>query len=326
MKAEPNIEDLIVGHFDGSLTEQQEPELAEALTTTAEAKQLFLSYMRMEGRLHSLGRDGFLREPTTEPAVELDRPVQQPADVAPLVRPGRLRLFAASTSLAVCVAVVLMLLSGVWPSSVSASSVLQRTQAAAAELIDRTYRVTISRGGDRSTSRELKVDVRGGGRFVVRPVDDTYVMGNDGTDYWVKRANGPVWVTSDIRSLAPELKREFPDRWLVEIATSPNEPLLLGMADLLLLIERKHDVELMDSGRASEHHVRATLRSGRRNAPERIEFWADADSGVAIRAVVEWSNGKKVRFELVESTKLSNQWYHLQTHAPERPVERLGAR
>ncbi|MDP6557516.1 MAG: hypothetical protein QGF59_17280 [Pirellulaceae bacterium] len=324
-----HTEDLIIGHFDGTLNEEQERKLAEALATSAEAKKLFLSYMRMEGRLHSLGRDGFLREPIAEPAVGPERPAPQPVDDAPVVRRGRQpsnflrsRLFAASTSLAVCAAVILLLSFWVlWPSSVSASSVLQKAQQAAAELIDRTYRVTLSHAGRRSQTRELTVDVRGGGRFVVRPVEGAYVMGSDGTDYWVTRPSGPVWVTSDFRSL----KRKIPDRQLLGIAASPNEPLLLEMADLLALIERKYDVELVDSANVNEHHVRATLRSGRRNAPELIEFWADADSGVGLRAEIEWSNGRQMRFELVESVKLSDQWYHHSEHAPGREVKRLDA-
>ena len=44
--------------------------------------------------------------------------------------------------------------------------------------------------------------------------------------------------------------------------------------------------KLIDSASVSEHHLRATLRSGRRNAPERIDFWADAGSGVSLRAEV----------------------------------------
>ena len=154
------IENLIVGHFDGTLNEEQEKELATALATSAESKQLFLSYMRMEGRLHSLGRDGFLREPAAESVAEPEQSATHTADTAPLVRNGRrrLRLFAAS-SLAVCAAVMLILLSGVLlPSTVNANSVLKRAQAAASELIDRTYRVTISREGERSSMRELRVD------------------------------------------------------------------------------------------------------------------------------------------------------------------------
>ena len=95
--------------------------------------------------------------------------------------------------------------------------------------------------------RELRVDVRGGGRFVLRPVDEAYVMGSDGTDYWLTRQDGPVWVTSDSRSLVPKLRRTMTNTWLFGIASSPNEPLLLDMAGVLSLIERRHDVELIDS-------------------------------------------------------------------------------
>jgi hypothetical protein len=332
MTSEPknpnHIEDLIVEHFDGSLTEEQEKELAEALVTSTEAKQVFLSYMRMEGRLHSLGRDGFIREPLAEPP-EI---VRLPDDTAPVVHSDkqrshsmRSRFLAAFMSLAVCAAAILMLTSGLWPSRVNASSVLQKAQQAAAELIDRTYRVKLSDAGKRSEARELTIDVRGGGRFVLRPVDGAYVMGSDGTDYWLTQQDGPVWVTSDRRSLLPELKRTIPNTWLFGIATNPKEPLLLEMADLLSLIERKYEVEIVDSASVTEHHVRATLRSGKRNAPEMIDFWADSDSGVALRAEIQWSNGRQMRFELVESATFSDRWYHYSQHAPGREVERLDA-
>ena len=189
-----DVENLVVGHFDGSLTVEQDRELAEALTATAEAKQILLSYMRMEGRLHSLGRDGFLREPMAEAVTAPGQSAPQPSGVTPVGQKSGhpvLRLFAASTSLAVCVAVILMLLTGVlWPPSVSASSVLQKAQQAAAELIDRTYLVTLSSTDERSPTRELRVDVRGGGRFVLRPIHGAYVLGSDGTDYWLTQQTG----------------------------------------------------------------------------------------------------------------------------------------
>ena len=157
----------------------------------------------------------------------------------------------------------------------------------------------------------------------MRPVDGAYAMGSDGTDYWVTQQSGPVWVTSDSRSLAPKLKRTIPNMWLFGIAASPDEPLLLGMAGLLSLAERRHDVELIDSASDSEHHVRATLRSDRRNAPERIDFWTDANSGVGLRAEARWSDGRQMRFELVESATFSDRWYHYSQHAPGRQVKRL---
>ena len=80
-----------------------------------------------------------------------------------------------------------------------------------------------------------------------------------------------------------------------------------------------------DSVIRTEHHVRATLRSDRRNAPERIDFWADVDSGVALRAEVRWPDARQMRFELIESMKLPNQWYHHSQHVPGREVVRLDA-
>jgi hypothetical protein len=309
------VEELIVGHFDGGLTEQQETELAEAIAASTASKQLFLSYMRMEGRLHSLGRDGFLREPVAEPP-EI---VRLPDDTSPVVHSDiqrshsmRSRFLAAFMSLAVCAAAILMLTSGLWPSRVNASSVLQKAQQAAAEMVDRTNRLILSypdaEGG--SVTQEFTTNVRGGGRFVIRPDDGSYVMGSDGTDYWLARQNGPVWVTGDFRSLDPELQGRIPNRGLLRLVASPDEPLLLDMSSLLSLIEREYEIELVDSTDVTEHHVRATLQSGKRNSVQVIDFWADPDSGVVLRLEMEWASDRQARFELVESPTLSDRWYH----------------
>lgn len=326
----PNqTEDLIVGHFDGSLIGEQESVLAEALATSAEAKQLFLSYMRMEGRLHSLGRDGFLREPVEEAALAAERPAPQPADDA--IRSAesrRLRLIAASSSLAVFTFVVLMLTTGIlWPATASANSVLKEAKQAAAELVDRAYRLTLTDSDETGTRRprEYAITARGRGRFVIQPGDGGYVMGSDGTDYWIARPQGPVWVTNDFRSLVPELQRKIPDRHLLNLVDSPDEPLLMDMSALLAHIERRFDIELVDSDNDAEHHVTATLQKDRRNRPEAIDFWADAASGVVLRAEIEWSRDRHMQFELVESAMLSDGWYHYSQHAPGRDVERLEA-
>lgn len=321
------VEGLIVSHFDGSLSNDQEETLAKALATSAAARKLFLSYMRMEGRLHSLGSDGFLREPQTAQDTDSDSSETRPA-IAPsqdrLATMGT-RLLAASASLAVCAVVMLTLLSGILvPSSVNASSVLKKAKQVAEEMIDRTYHVTFSNASESSRTRELSIDVRGGGRFLVRPESHAYLMGSDGSDYWITRNDGPVWITSEFRSLRSELRRMIPNRRLVEIAASPNEPLLLGMSDLLWLIEQKYDVELIHSTSDSGHHVRARPKAGKRNSPTQIDFWADFESGVVRKAVILWPDHRKMRFELARSVTRSAQWYQPSTHAPKSEVVRLG--
>ena len=319
------LEDLIIGHFDGNLSEDQERELAIAIAESPESKRLFLSYVRMEGRLHSLGHDGFLStdaqdKDTLTPPVESTL-VTQPGYSQPLT--SRSRLWAAASSIAGCAVLIAILGWGLWPSSVNGNSVLQKAKQAAAELIDRTYRVTISGTNYRSQSREFTINVRGGGRFVIQPPDGAYVMGNDGTDFWVTQENGPVWVTSDFRSFAPELRKKIPGMRLLRTAASPNEPLLLGISDLLSLIERKYDVELVASDTVEEHHIRATANWSRPNYPEMIDLWTDVESGVVLRAKSRLPNGRQRRFELVESAKLSQQWYHYWEHAPGRKVKRI---
>lgn len=321
------IEELAVGHFDGTLTEEQEKELAAELAASASAKQLFLSYMRMEGRLHSLGRDGFLRESILETQDVDARPADSTHGVRNHPAPGwsrRSHVWTASTSLAVCAAV--MLTWTLWPASVSASSVLERARQAAAEMVDRTYRLVMSRPDSEGepTTRELTITVRGGGRFVIQPEHDAYVMGSDGVDYWMARRNGPVFITGDFRTLAPELQRQIPNRRLLDdVLASPDEPLLLDISGLLLLIERRYDIQLIGSANPAEHHLRAIRRSGIRGGPSIIILRADAESGVVLHVELSFGDSRQRTWELIETPALSDQWYHHSEHAPDRLVERV---
>ncbi|MDG2224662.1 MAG: hypothetical protein P8L85_24985 [Rubripirellula sp.] len=337
------IENLIAGHFDGDLTREQEEKLAQELTHSTLAKQLFRSYMRMEGRLHSLGRDGYFRGPdaATQHDAATQEDARQRVEITPAAQASNQhfsfnpfqfwassRLWAATSSLAACAALLLLIGWVLRPADVSASNVLHRAQQAAADLVDRAYRVTISRGdrqrGDRG--QQLMLNLRGGRNFVIQPMDGSYTMGSDGTDLWIFQRDGPVWITSDYRKLAPEILRRIPNRNLLRLADSPNEPFMLKMSSLLSLIETSYDIELIKSTDPAENHVRAILRSGRANRPENIEFWADANNGVVLRAESKWKNGKRNSVELIDTPTVSNQWYHYSQHAANRPVNRLRAK
>ena len=152
-------------------------------------------------------------------------------------------------------------------------------------------------------------DLRGASQFVIRPVDGSYIMGSDGSEFWITRPNGPVWVTNTYRSLAPALRRRIPNRRILGLATSPNEPLMLEISGLMTLIKRNYDIELVNSPGSPEHHVRATLRSARANVPQHIEFWADSDTGVVTKAVTHWPNQCSRALELVTSEPLHQDWF-----------------
>ena len=324
---EDHVDDLIIGHLDGTLTEEQELELATTLNTSQAAKQSLLSYMRMEGRLYSLGRDGFIDHQMSGPTSATDNPSEAEQQIPSAVVSGdrrRLGLLAATTSLAACAATLLLLLSNIfWTTSVNANGVLLKAQQAAAELVDRTYHVKITPNRSSSRARELNITVRGGGRFFIQPASSAYAIGNNGKDYWFTRARSPVWVTSDFHSLEPELRKNLPERWLLEVASSPNEPLLLDIAGILALIESKFDAQLVDSENESTYHVHASLKSKRPLSPQTIDFWSDVDTGVVQKASLLFSNGRGMDFELLNSARLSESWYDYAGHAEGKEVKRI---
>lgn len=328
------FEDLIVGHFDGNLSVDQERELAKAIAESPESKRLFLSYMRMEGRLHALVRDGFVKAIDIQNVVATAGSIESTTSQTAGSRPeesqhhsARSRLWAASSSVAVCAALIALIGWGLWPSSVNASTVLRRAQQAAADLVDRAYRVTLfdsSRKNARA-EQELMINIRGDRLFAIQPTDGSYLMGRDGKDYWLTQRSGPVWVTEDFRTLAPELRRKIPNRGMLALAASPEEPLMMQVSSLLSLIETSYDIELLDSQNASENHIRATARSRRKSRPNTIEFWADTESGVVVRTELRWEGNRLARFELIDSQTLSDLWYRYSERAPDREVKRLEA-
>ncbi len=323
------IDDLIIGYFDGSLNEVEEHELVALLKDSLDAKQRFLSFMRLEGRLHSLGRDGFLREPKDTAGVDALTELMAERLNLDDQRVSRTRRNHARLASLIASAAVVLLAFSTWifsPTSVSASTVIQQAQKAAAEMVDRTYRLTISNANAEAQvpSRELDITVRGGGRFVVQPLDKRYIMGSDGDEYWLTWKEGPVRVTRDFRSLAPELQRKIPDRRLLEIATSPEEPLLLKLESLLALIDSRYAVELLDSKDSTLHHIRATQLGRTRNRPMSIDLWSEAEAGVVQQIRLSMPSGRLGVFELRETPILSNSWYSYAEHAPDRAARRIG--
>lgn len=319
-----DLEDIVVGHFEGTLTPDQEQELAHAISTSENAKQLFLSHMRMEGRLHSLGRDGLLREPDLETADATETVEPQVVAAARREKPSSARLWKVLAALAA--GLVLMFTWALAPESVNANTVLEQAQLAASELIDRTYRFVISHSSDDEdpVERELEINLRGEGQFLVRPKNGKYMIGRDGTDFWMTRSkSGPIGVMEDYQVLSPELKKRIPNRWLVDLLASEKEPLLLSFPKLLKLIKRSYDIELVSSDAPDSHHLRATLGDGERSAMRTVDLWIATESGVIRKAEIIKTDKRRVRLELLESKPLADQWYQYGFHFPDREVRRV---
>lgn len=320
-----NVEDLVVGHFEGSLTTEQEQKLASVLSHSEEGKQLFLSYMRLEGRLHSLGRDGLLREPDPPIVAAKERPTPRQDSSG---RPQRInaRALRILASLAVCFVAMATISWLLTTKPVSANAILEKAQRAAAELMDRSYRLVISnlRTENERGDREVEISLRGGGKFLVQPENGIYVMGFDGSEFWLARKAGFVAVTSDYQSLSSELTSRIPNRRLLEFLSAPQQPLLLDLESLLKRIRESYDVELVESESDEFQHLRGTLRKGEPAViMPIIDLWIDTESGVFVKAELVSPDKRSVRIELLESRPLPEDWYRHEYHFPDHKVRRL---
>lgn len=325
MKQEQNkyidIEELIIGHFDNTLNEEQEAQLAAALATSSDARQDFLAFMQMEGCLHSMGRDGFLRGPASE-TVPTPQPAVNHNNRSRAGWPGSLKTF---TSLSACAITVLFLFWSWSLSSVSADSVLERAKLAAAKLVDRVYRLRFSQAMDTeggSLTREFVLTVRGGGCFVIQPIHKRYIMGHDGDHYWLSRQGKSVWVSNEYRVLAPELARRIPDRGVLDRVASSDELFMLKISALLEFIKQGYEITLVSSDDEAEQHVRATRQVKKKRGPRVIDLYVEASSGVVLRAEIERAGGQ-TQLELIESTELPDSWYHYSEHAPNGSINHV---
>ena len=185
-------------------------------------------------------------------------------------------------------------------------------------------------GKDQPNVTEVELTMRGGGRFVVHPQSKRYVMGNDGTDFWLILKEGPVLVTGDFLSLPREQVRQIRNLPVVQLASDPNELLLLELASILELIEKNYNVQLLESEDPGLRHLLARRRDGRRLGPFTIDLWVDVHTGVTRRMELElvpWSGKiltKRVSLVEIESRTFSESWYGYAEHAPGRAVSRVG--
>lgn len=318
-----DIESLIVQHFDGALTIEQEKSLADLLNESQEAKEMFLSYMRLEGRLHSLGRDGLLIK------------VAETGRTGPTRHRTYRNAFAIS-ALSACLVGAFFFLSGAFgSSSVNASSVMQRAKLSANQIVDRTYEVTlIDKHVSPESVSELTVDARGGGHLLVRASDGSFTLGSNGDGYWATRGDGMIVISENRGAFGPLLRHAKPTGlFFLGVAASANEPLLLDIAGLLALVERNYQIKLMDSDDPSVHWIQGKRRAAARNRampqsiganrPYQIDIFVDAVSGVAIQFDVAWRGGSKIHFEFHGSNYLPKQWYDHTYHFPNRNIKSL---
>jgi hypothetical protein len=90
-------------------------------------------------------------------------------------------------------------------------------------------------------------------------------------------------------------------------------------------------ISLADGRSVACLHIVGTLRrKGTEKAPDKLELWADAESGVAMRLIASWDEPagtlghQRIEIEFVDTPALADDWFLATGHSsPGRRVLRF---
>lgn len=177
-------------------------------------------------------------------------------------------------------------------------------------------------------TRESELYVDGADRFVMRrdaPFGGGEIwLGSDGEQYWLVPPRGPV-VLKESQTLPGWFeRREFSDDPPMELAT------MLRRLSVHYDLEQTPDESIATpAGDAHcEHIVGRVQADAPLRLPATIELWADHDSGLARRMVLDWQlaptdRGRaRVTIELAPTPELPDDWFEYSGHTDRQPVRR----
>ena len=213
----------------------------------------------------------------------------------------------------------------------AASATLEKIIAAAHKVGDRTYSIwVIENYKEVHPSQRKRPEELDGARLYVRG-HDQYVLiqkiinggqrltGCDGELAWAMRVDGPVHVSSDLR------------RFRGGLPGHQNELPFINLNAQLNQLHEKYELELLpEAGREVEGRVMAGLLGIKKSrdvgGPKRIEIWADQQTGVIQRMIMDGmprakGGPRSLILELISQTELPVDFYsHTSHHEPNRKI------
>lgn len=218
-----------------------------------------------------------------------------------------------------------------WPwQRQSADAMFERAmKAAAIDSYDRVYDVLITRRDSPDEPRQAELTVRGGKKFVfeqTRPFGGKLVIGGNGQEVWLVPVLGPV-VVGGTDSVLPE--------WTKRVgADMPFLQITAALKRMRAQYEITHlPAEEIPHHKGTFHHF-----VGHRQfrywapfgfAPAQIDLWADPESGVVHRLILQWTADakglvpEKVELNLTDKKPSSEKVYDYSYYAEGRRVQDL---
>jgi hypothetical protein len=324
---------LITGYLDETLTPSEHDLLKKWLNESRANAQQFAEAVLLHDRLR--GEHQALMA-VADSVGTVARELATPPS------PRFLTFSAAASVLLVAAAVLLVIWIGVGGTPVSAAAELKRIIAANAQLIDRTYQITMEEPAlmDRNAKRNPASDsrppkppidgatlyVRNGNQFVlIRQTAEgfPFITGSNGRSSWAVRSEGPVRVSADLTRFNRDLPGHEHSMPLISITDGLDR--LRAAYDIdVLPVEDGDAAEVKGNGEQSRLMVAVKKRGFR--GPRRVEITYFVNSGL-IRQLrfVEMPYGPErltLRLTLVEDRPLGETFFdHESHHDSNRTIE-----
>lgn len=338
---------LVDGYLDDLLTAGQHEELAAWIQASPENAHRFASAVMLHDRLRNemvvsgdrLGISPPCRPVADEFVGKNAEAVTWRADAPQFVEVVSRRrsvITLLSTTVLICVAVVLFFKSFGDSPTLAAAGELQRLIALNAQPMDRTYQINVEetvlpRRGRRGPSPEdgrppkapmdgATLYVRDGQQFVLRRITEAgpFVTGSNGKVSWAIRPDGPVRSSKDLN----RFNRDLPGH--------EHEMPLVNIHDGLERLRQVYDVQLLpvedseSSGPATRLLV--AVRHPKERGPRRVEISYEVESGLIQQMrFIEMPYGPEsltLRLTLLSEESLEERFFdHESHHDANRRVE-----
>jgi hypothetical protein len=177
--------------------------------------------------------------------------------------------------------------------------------------------------GKREVSAELYVD--GADRFLLRhppiPLLGEVSIGGNERENWIVPTRGPILVGNEtmLQQWMAD-KRDFSTPYL-HVTTILHR--MSNDYDLKMLPDEDVASPSQPETTVRCRRVRGILRDTNRGLPRTINLWADRDTGIARRVILDWElqpgqfGRSTVTFELVGSKEVPPDWFEHATHHDE---------
>ena len=236
---------------------------------------------------------------------------------------SRRKMIAFATAAAVMIAVGLPFMA----QGQSALNILQLSLEQSKRDVPRHYNVELKfqKSNGQTNARVADLYVKGSDRFAFRRqgiLGGEWWIGGEGENNWVVPAVGPV-IEGDTTSLSRWLKRK-PELSTPYLHVST---ILERMGNGYKLTNHRAETIAGPDGREVQcRHIEGRLRKVvdlrdfEDRIPDRIELWADVETGVAIKVIASWdldadeAGRLSITAQLVDHPELPDDWFQAEGH------------